>query len=111
MQGTRLVNTVSSYNRLETRTVIRIFSHYGNENLGDEAIIDALILRIRKDPPTQRYVAFRFTPRHSNAVWRHCVSEAFDSDEPLLFQGLALDARDRLVCKCTLKYNRSWLDD
>jgi len=56
------VNTVSSHNRLETRTVIGIFGHYGNENLGDEAIIDALILRIRKDPPNAEIRCFSIHP-------------------------------------------------
>jgi len=48
------------------RPVIGIFGHYGNENLGDEAIIEALIARIRAERPDADIRCFSIHPRDSS---------------------------------------------
>lgn len=46
--------------------VVGIFGHYGNENLGDEAIIEALIARIRAERPDTDIRCFSIHPRDSS---------------------------------------------
>lgn len=49
---------------------IGVFGHYGDRNLGDEAIIEALIARIRREWPAARVVAFSMDPADSSARYR-----------------------------------------
>lgn len=44
---------------------VGVFGHYGDRNLGDEAIVDALIARIRREWPQARVVAFSMDPADS----------------------------------------------
>lgn len=47
--------------------VIGVFGHYGDRNLGDEAIIEALIARIRREWTAAQVVAFSMDPADSSA--------------------------------------------
>lgn len=44
---------------------VGVFGHYGDRNLGDEAIIEALVARIRREWPEARIVAFSMDPSDS----------------------------------------------
>lgn len=46
--------------------VIGVFGHYGNENLGDEAIIEALVARIRTERSDVEIRCFSIHPRDSS---------------------------------------------
>ena len=49
----------------EKSTTYGIFGHYGNENLGDEAIIEAVIGNIKKRAPTAKIVCLSINPTDS----------------------------------------------
>ncbi|GMV31405.1 MAG: membrane protein [Rhodanobacteraceae bacterium] len=49
---------------------VGVFGHYGDRNLGDEAIIDALIARIRREWPGARVVAFSMDTADSAERYR-----------------------------------------
>lgn len=44
---------------------VGVFGHYGDRNLGDEAIIEALVARIRREWPQAHIVAFSMDPADS----------------------------------------------
>lgn len=44
---------------------VGVFGHYGDRNLGDEAIIEALVARIRREWPQARVAAFSMDPEDS----------------------------------------------
>lgn len=44
---------------------VGVFGHYGDRNLGDEAIIEALIARIRREWPAAKVFAFSMDPSDS----------------------------------------------
>ena len=46
---------------------IGVFGHYGNENLGDEAIIEASIHNIRQRLPDARIICFSLRPLDTKA--------------------------------------------
>ncbi len=48
-----------------TAPAVGVFGHYGDRNLGDEAIIEALVARIRREWPQARVVAFSMDPEDS----------------------------------------------
>jgi len=50
---------------------VGVLGHYGNRNLGDEAIIEALIARIRAEWPGARVIAFSMDP--ADTTRRHAV--------------------------------------
>jgi len=50
---------------------VGVLGHYGNRNLGDEAIIEALIARIRAEWPGARVIAFSMDP--ADTTCRHAV--------------------------------------
>jgi polysaccharide pyruvyl transferase WcaK-like protein len=56
----------------ESAVTIGVFGHYGNQNLGDEAIIEASIHNIRQRLPQARIICFSLRPRDTQA--RHGLS-------------------------------------
>lgn len=50
-----------------SNVTIGVFGHYGNENLGDEAIVEASIRNIRKRLPDARIICFSLRPNDTEA--------------------------------------------
>lgn len=56
------MSTQFQANRESRPITVGVFGHYGNENLGDEAIIEAVIHAIRAFSPTARIYGFSINP-------------------------------------------------
>lgn len=54
----------------DTRVTIGVFGHYGNENLGDEAIVEAVIQAIHAHVPGAKICAFSIKPADTEVRYR-----------------------------------------
>lgn len=58
--------------KLRRGPAVGVFGHFGDRNLGDEAIIEALIARIQHEWPAARVVTFSMDP--ADTAWRYDLS-------------------------------------
>jgi polysaccharide pyruvyl transferase WcaK-like protein len=67
MKSSAAAGTATASSSRSRALTIGVFGHYGNENLGDEAIIEASIHNIRQRLPAVRIVCFSLRPFETQA--------------------------------------------
>ncbi|MGH6635111.1 MAG: polysaccharide pyruvyl transferase family protein [Gammaproteobacteria bacterium] len=84
---------------------IGIFGHYGNQNLGDEAIIEAVVQNLRQRLPEARLYGFSVVPSDTSQRYNiPAYGIRYTRQKPLFSeQSIALEKADRNAGQQTLK--------